>query len=176
MKNRLRKRYKEIIKKNQKSFVIDTLKDYLNKNKVGVYLDINNEISMNNIISDLTCEVYVPFMKDDGSKKIENAYMEFRKYDVNNLCYDDFKIKSSNGKRIDINELDCIVMPAICFNELGYRMGYGKACYDKALKDYNKMLIGVCYDNCVINEDFQEEHDLKVDYIFTEKRIIKIRG
>ena len=114
--------------------------------------------------------------KDDGSKKIKNALMEFRKYDVNHLCFDDFKIKSSNGKKIAINELDCIVMPGICFNELGYRMGYGKACYDKALKGYNKMLIGVCYDNCITDEDFQEEHDLKVDYIFTEKRIIKVRG
>ena len=138
MKNSLRKKYKDIIKNNQKCYVIDILKEYLNKGKIGVYLDINNEISMKNVIFDLKSEMYVPFMKDDGSKKIENAFMEFRKYDLNHLCFDDFKIKSSNGERIDVNDLDCIVMPGICFNQKGYRMGYGKACYDKALKDYNK--------------------------------------
>ena len=179
MKNNLRVKYKKVIKENNKSFVISLLSDFLKENEyknIGIYLDIRNEISMDNIIELLDANLYVPYMKDDGSKKIENACMLFKKYNKELLCFDDFNIRSSLGEVIDSNELDIIIIPGICFNVNGYRIGYGKGCYDKALSNYNKTIIGVCYDNCFINDAFEEDHDIQVDYVFTEKRFIKIRG
>lgn len=177
-KSQIRKDIKNIIKANKKDFVIDELIEFINEKNIAVYLDIKNEISIDNVINNIKnkCNLFVPYMKDDGTNKIENALLVFKKYDLNKLCFDDFNIKSSNGEVIDIKDLDMIIIPGLAFNHLGYRMGYGKGCYDKALKNYDKMIIGVCYDNCFIDVMFHEEHDIRVDYVFTEKRFIKIRG
>lgn len=177
-KKQIRKEIKIIIKNNKKEFVINGLSDFIKGKNIGVYLDINNEISMDNVINNIQNQfnLFVPYMKDDGSNNILNALLEFRKYDIDKLCFDDFNIRSSNGEIIDINDLDMIIVPGLSFNTLGYRMGYGKGCYDKALKYFNKTIIGICYDNCFIDELFHEEHDIRVNYVFTEKRYIKIRG
>ena len=46
--------------------------------------------------------------------------------------------------------------------------------YAFSLRGYNGLKIGVVYDEGVINSPFAENFDICVDYIVTEKRIIKV--
>ena len=179
MKNKLRIEFKKIIKGNEKAFASSLLSDFLIEKKyknIGIYLDIKNEISIDNVIESLDANLYVPYMEDNGSKKIENASMIFRKYTKDLACLDDFNIRSSKGEIIETKELDLIIIPALGLNMDGYRIGYGKACYDKALSNFNKTIIAVAYDNCLTDIAFQEHHDKKVNFICTEKRLFQVRG
>lgn len=173
-KKEIRKFYKNIIKSKDLTFVCEDIRDIIDCDNIGIYLNIKNEISLDNIIGDIKASIYVPYMKDDGSSLIKNALFEFHKYE-GVLCFDDFNIPSSNGPCIDVDMLDVVICPGICFNKKGYRLGYGAACYDKILANFKGKIIGVCFEDCLIDYDFQEEHDLRVDYIVTEKRLYSIK-
>jgi len=71
------------------------------------------------------------------------------------------------------NKMDLIIVPLVAFNRKLYRVGYGKGFYDKYLKDYKGHTIGLAFSFQEVDEDFEEEFDLPLDLIITEKEIIK---
>lgn len=66
--------------------------------------------------------------------------------------------------------LSVCVTPALSFDEKGFRMGYGGGYYDRFLKDYNGISVGICYED-FIGEVTTEEYDLPVDIVVTEEKI-----
>lgn len=96
-------------------------------------------------------------------------------YGQENLVAGAYGILEPTEKTVfDKEKIDIVIVPAICFNQKGYRVGYGGGYYDKFLSDYNGIKIGLCYENCITDMDFQKEFDIKVDFIVTEERIIEI--
>lgn len=71
------------------------------------------------------------------------------------------------------NKMDLIIVPLVAFNRKLYRIGYGKGFYDKYLKDYQGHTIGLAFSFQEVDEMFEEEHDLPLDVIITEKEMIK---
>lgn len=66
---------------------------------------------------------------------------------------------------------DILLIPGLAFDSNGNRLGRGKAFYDRYLKDYQGLKVGVCFD-CQLDSIAipLEEHDQKLDAIVTEKR------
>ncbi len=62
----------------------------------------------------------------------------------------------------------CIV-PALSFDVLGYRLGYGKGYYDRFLSKYFGMKIGLCYNDCIKRKLPRGRFDIPVDVLITEK-------
>jgi 5-formyltetrahydrofolate cyclo-ligase len=73
---------------------------------------------------------------------------------------------------------DLIVIPGIAFDLYGRRIGYGKGYYDKALHrlEGKGKLIAFCYDFQVVDEIVGEPHDVRMDMLITETRVIHPRG
>ena len=69
------------------------------------------------------------------------------------------------------NKMDLIVVPVLSFNKEKYRLGYGKAFYDKYLKDYKGHTIGLAFSTCECDESFQDEYDIPLEVIITENKI-----
>lgn len=77
---------------------------------------------------------------------------------------------------IDINleEIDLIIVPGIAFDLEGYRIGYGKGYYDRFLNDLKRPIkVGLTYDDLILENIPHDLHDIRVDYVISEKRIIK---
>lgn len=71
----------------------------------------------------------------------------------------------------------CLV-PGLCFDKRGYRIGYGKGFYDRFLAHFNGIAAGIAYSAC-ISEDpiaFEKRYDKNVDIIFSEKGVDIIAG
>ncbi len=70
--------------------------------------------------------------------------------------------------------LDVIVVPGSVFDLDKNRLGYGGGFYDKYLAGVSDKCkkIGVCYDFQVIEHIPHDEHDIPLDMLVTEKRII----
>lgn len=67
----------------------------------------------------------------------------------------------------------CIV-PGLCYNGNGYRIGYGKGFYDKFLAKNPCIKIGLCYEEFII--DFvPQKNDIPTDIIVSENKVITIR-
>ena len=109
-----------------------------------------------------------------GSGKSRTGIAYYFMKECGGFIDDDYHIKSVNGRDVNINDCDIILIPGLAYNVYGYRLGRGKGFYDRALKDYQGIKIGVVCDDNIIDEHFEEAHDVKVDYLVSEKRIIKI--
>ena len=71
-------------------------------------------------------------------------------------------------------EADVVVVPGIAFDLSGRRIGYGKGFYDRVLHDLEGKgkLIGFCYDFQLLTEIVDEPHDVVMDLIITEHRVV----
>lgn len=89
---------------------------------------------------------------------------------LNELKITDFGILEPNHNDITlINNFDnsiCII-PALAYDNNGFRLGYGKGYYDKFLSVYNGMKIGVCYKDFIMKIPV-DKHDVFVDIVITD--------
>jgi 5-formyltetrahydrofolate cyclo-ligase len=73
---------------------------------------------------------------------------------------------------------DLILVPLVAFDKKLNRIGYGKGYYDRILKKIRKIkknaiYLGVAYSFQECRSIPVNKHDFKLDYIFTERGIIK---
>ena len=73
---------------------------------------------------------------------------------------------------LEAHALQGICIPALGFNVSGARLGRGGGFYDRALANYNGIKIGISYDFAVSEDRPFETHDIKVDVIVTDRRIV----
>lgn len=79
-----------------------------------------------------------------------------------------------NLKKIS-DKIDVVIVPGVCFDKNGNRLGYGKGFYDRFLKKYpNVYRIGIAFDEQICDDIPTEKTDLAVNMIVTDKQIIKI--
>lgn len=176
MKQELRVYFRDLAKVNintdkevcQKTF--DIVKNFHN---VALYLHIKNEIDLSDLIKQLydnNINVFVPYVKK-GTKILEFRQLK----QLDKITYDDAKIPTSQSQGlIAIDKLDAVIMACLAVNYDGYRLGYGGGYYDHTLSNYQGIKIGVVHDNCFTNLKFQNDYDIKLDYIVSEKRVIKV--
>lgn len=71
-------------------------------------------------------------------------------------------------------EGDLIVVPALCCDELGFRMGQGGGYYDRFLARYTGAATAcLCREALLCEKVPVEWNDMRADYVITEARIIK---
>jgi 5-formyltetrahydrofolate cyclo-ligase len=78
---------------------------------------------------------------------------------------------------IDINEVEFVLLPGIAFSRDGARLGYGGGFYDKLLaplkaKNMRPALVAAGFALQIVNQIPQEETDVKVRWIVTEKETV----
>ena len=69
---------------------------------------------------------------DDRSGELEHFF-----YDRGtNMAKNAWGIEEPSGaERADPKEIDLVIVPLLCFDERGYRVGYGKGYYDRFLRE-----------------------------------------
>ena len=73
------------------------------------------------------------------------------------------------NKKLNSFKNTICILPGICFDKKGNRIGYGKGYYDKYLKDKNIYKIGLCYKECIVNNIKSDRFDIKVNKIIYPK-------
>ncbi|MDQ0231983.1 5-formyltetrahydrofolate cyclo-ligase [Metabacillus malikii] len=76
-------------------------------------------------------------------------------------------------RAISRSEIDLMVVPGVCFDRRGYRVGYGGGYYDRYLRNFNHHVVALAFSIQVVETVPFEEHDVPVPYIITEEKIIK---
>lgn len=62
-----------------------------------------------------------------------------------------------------------LIVPGLCFNNDGFRLGYGKGYYDRFISRYKGYSIGVCYKEFLTDEIPTDEYDKPVDTVITDR-------
>jgi 5-formyltetrahydrofolate cyclo-ligase len=87
-----------------------------------------------------------------------------------------FGIPEPTGERVDPATAEVIVVPGIAFDLQGRRIGYGKGYYDRCLHrlEGRGRLIAFCYEIQLFEEIVGEPHDVAMDLIVTESRVVRV--
>ena len=115
--------------------------------------------------------VYVPKCSDEG-----NAMTFYRIGSLVELTIGSYGILEPSETAVKyMGENALCIVPALSYDKLGYRLGFGKGYYDRFLNE-NKNLypIGFCYSNCMTEKLPSEQYDIAVKKIITENLIIDI--
>lgn len=170
---KLRNSYDEKVLDKLSSKIADNIfnwKEYKNSKSIMLYSSIKSEVRTKNILIKALEDfkiVALPKTLDMG-----NMIACIVK-DINELKIGAYNILEPNNCSIlNKDSIDIVFVPGVAFDYKGYRLGYGAGYYDRFLKDYNGIKIGVCYSFQLINDVFPDKHDIKMDYLVTEKGII----
>lgn len=69
-------------------------------------------------------------------------------------------------------DLSLILVPALCCDERGYRLGHGGGYYDRYLSGFHGLSMALCRNKLLFPAIPAEPHDRKVDIIVTETRCL----
>lgn len=72
-----------------------------------------------------------------------------------------------------ITQSTVCITPALCYNENGFRIGYGKGYYDRFFVQNECIKIGLCYEKFIMKFS-PDENDVAVDMIVTEHRFRRL--
>jgi len=80
----------------------------------------------------------------------------------------------STGRALPPGELDLLVLPGLAFDERGNRVGRGRAYFDTFLKEVPPGVprVALAFETQIIKEVPVDSHDMPVDKIVTEKRVL----
>lgn len=155
--------------------VIST-KEYQSSSSIGIYYSIGSEVKTFDIIKhslENKKEIALPRVID--STKIQFFKIMEDKFEKIKFTKGKYGIFENSMSTTIIDKIDLLIIPGIAFDLKGYRIGYGKGYYDRFLSSgKSKCIMGLSYESQIINGIPNNEHDIPVDIIITEKRIIRI--
>lgn len=96
--------------------------------------------------------------------------------DLGELAPGRYGIPEPGGEGCDPAQADLIVVPGVAFDLCGRRIGYGKGYYDRALHrlEGSGKLVAFCFDFQLLQEIVGEPHDVTMDLIVTESRVVRV--
>lgn len=77
-----------------------------------------------------------------------------------------------NAKKAELDEIEVIAVPGLAFDKKCFRIGYGGGFYDRLLANKKGLSVGLAYEEQILDEIPVENHDIKVDFIITDERVI----
>ena len=172
MKNELRKKYLDIRKNINNRSIKDKIifdkvinDEYINKcDLVLIYVSYNYELDTLNIIN------YFLNKKKVAVPRIDDGIMNFYYINsINDLKKGYFGILEPVSNDIVKDYSNCVsITPGICFDKLGYRLGYGKGFYDSFYSKYDVYKIGLCYKECLVDKLDTDNYDIAIDKVITD--------
>ncbi|WP_448901646.1 5-formyltetrahydrofolate cyclo-ligase [Eubacterium sp.] len=141
------------------------------------YISLDDEIYTDEIVRvllDSGKRVGAPYCVDN------NGNMDF--YYITD--FDDLRIQSFGVREPVLEKCEkitsfdnaVIILPGLCFDKNGNRLGYGKGYYDRFLQIHSLISVGLCYNSLIVKKVPTDMYDKKADIIVTENDIIKTNG
>lgn len=148
-----------------------TLDEIVNSSTFFVYASVNKEVRTYNLMQELLArgkQVTVPKILGKGIMQ-PCQILNLNELRIEKYGFPEPIIYLPYNRTHDV----CIV-PGVAFTKKGERLGSGAGYYDRYLaKNEQKLVIALAYELQIVPFIPQEAHDMPVDIIVTENRVIK---
>lgn len=144
--------------------VMDYITSYTN---IALYAANYGEVDTYEIMNTLWLDgkkVYLPKVTKEGLK-----FYEVLSFDELQLGTFGILEPKEDKKSVSKEEIEVMLIPLLVYNKDNYRIGYGKGYYDRYLKDYSGLKIGLAYHFQYSEVAFQDKWDIPCDVIVTDK-------
>lgn len=189
-KRELRRRYKEVRgalgkdgRARRDAAIADgvtRLPEYLAADTVLTYLSVGDEVDTRALVRDTWVRgksVALPWCVP-GTRRMRWFYVS----SLDGLVRSPFGVEEpvpDPAREVDpkAGPGALAVVPGLSFDERGYRMGYGGGFYDVFLAEFAGASIGLCREPQMapVGTLALDEHDVPVDVVVTEERVIRPR-
>jgi 5-formyltetrahydrofolate cyclo-ligase len=154
-----------------------SLREYVDARRVLYYASFRSEVSTEELIEASIAsgkEVLLPKVDEencaltkhmiDGLHNVSPGYMGIPE-PVTNLC-------------VKVESVHLILVPGLAFGHHGWRIGYGGGYYDRLLSRVRgiRPIVALAYEAQILEDIPHEEHDVPMDVIVTEERVIRCHG
>jgi len=156
-----------------------SLDEFKKAKNIMFYVSFNNEVNTTGLIKELLIKkgknVIVPYVIKN------NPILQLSELkNINELTAKTFGIlepKENYIREFSHKKIDLVILPGVVFDQNGHRIGYGYGYYDRFLKKLNSdvVKIGFAFDFQLIEKIPEERHDVPVDIVITEERVLKVR-
>ena len=104
----------------------------------------------------------------------ENHRMVFHPYDAGRLVRHPFGMAepAPDLPIIPPGEVQLALVPGLAFDRLGRRLGYGGGYFDRFLRDFTGVSLGVIFQALLLEHIPCGEHDVPVEWIVTEMGLL----
>lgn len=165
---------KVLEKSNQIKNRLFKIKEFNQASAILFYISYENEVYTHNMIKDCLSSgkhVIVPVTSKENRSLILSKLKNWGNLECG--AYGILKPRKEHVKEFSLDMVDLIVIPGVAFDERGYRIGHGMGYYDDLLVNSTKAIhIGLAFEFQLVDEIPIEYHDMKLDKIVTEERII----
>ena len=160
---------------------IISLKEIKKSKNIMVYISYRSEVATDKLINLLLNKnkrIFAPYcIKNE--KRMEIVEIKDPGQDLEKGAYG-IKEPAKNIRSNNENpkNLDLVIVPAVAFSKDGFRVGYGGGYYDRFLARLRNdtISIGINYEEMLFNTVPKEDHDLAVDMVITDKKILRINN
>ncbi len=161
----------EVLEKSRKAAnIFLNSESYKKSNVIMLYYPLGNETDTSDIlknalidgktvlypITDITTNKITPVIVDRKTNFSKGAYSVFEP--TEKIVY--------NGK------IDVILVPGIAFDKSGFRVGFGKGCYDRFLENTDAVKIGFCYDFQIVDKIENDIFDIRMNFLVSESGMV----
>ncbi|MFZ3091494.1 MAG: 5-formyltetrahydrofolate cyclo-ligase [Nitrospirota bacterium] len=152
------------------------LSEFKNAKSVHFFISFGSEVITTGMIRDaikMGKKVVVPFIDRDKKMLRLSELRDFDK-ELESGYWGIQEPKKECMREVVIDDVELMVMPGVAFDGKGHRLGYGMAFYDKLIagRKVTMPLVAITFDMQVVDDVPVAGHDVLIDKIVTEKRVI----
>jgi len=157
------------------------LPEYAAAKTVMFYVDVRTEVRTRQSFPEALTHgkrVIVPYCVDGELELFHLENMDELSVGMYKILEPKVELRDQPGKRIDVKELDLVMVPGVAFDRNGARMGHGMGYYDKLLEHArpDAPLVALAFECQLFPEIPTQSHDIFMDKLITEKTIYAGRG
>ena len=144
----------------------------LNSKVISLYVPMNNEVDISQLADRLESHgatLCLPQVKTKGEPLVFNEWVPSEDLMVSDVM----GIPCVEGEEVTP---DLVLIPTLCFDNYGNRIGYGAGYYDMTLPEFPKAIrVAVAYAFQQVEQLEAEDHDVPMHYIATDAELIEAK-
>ncbi len=145
------------------------------------YIDVRTEVRTRHYLPALLASgkrIAVPYCVDDVLELFELTRMDELSVGMYKILEPKPELRDNPAKRVEVKDLDLIMVPGVAFDRRGARMGHGFGYYDKLLEHArpDAPLVALAFECQLFAEIPTQAHDVFMDKIITEAAIYEGKG
>jgi 5-formyltetrahydrofolate cyclo-ligase len=140
------------------------------------YVDVRDEARTRHALPDALAggkRIVIPYCVDGELELFHLQSMDELETGMYKILEPRTDLREVAEKRIDVSELDLVIVPGVGFDARGGRTGHGKGYYDKLLENAKPEtpLVALSFECQMFDEIPMQSHDIFMDKVVTEEKV-----
>ena len=152
------------------------LPEFQNAKTVLFYVDVRSEVRTRQALPaalESGKRIIVPYCVDGELELFHMESMDELELGMYRILEPKAELRTVAAKKVDVNDIDLILVPGVGFDRRGGRTGHGKGYYDKMLEHARPEtpLVALAFECQMFPEIPMADHDIFMDRVVTEAAV-----